>query len=78
MEIKPLTKEEVEKLTTAEIIQKSLEIAKARNFHESVIWNIERVIEEAEKKPWKVEELQDFLMNPMMKDRVLEMNLTTL
>ena len=73
MEIKPLTLQEVEKLTTAEIIQKSLEIAKARNFHGATIKRIQMVEEET----WNVEDLKDFLMNPMMDCNVLLWNLTT-
>ena len=59
-EFKPLTKEEVSKMTVQELIERSVEIAMAKGFRLGVI----REIEEAEHNTDRREDLEEFLEHP--------------
>lgn len=72
-ELIPLTKSELQNMTTEQIINKAVEYAQAKNFSEDMIQKIKM-----SKKKSEIEELMDFLMEPTWDENELLWMMTTL
>ena len=72
-QFKPLTKEEVSKMTIQELIQRSVEIAISKGFRLGVI----REIEEAEHNTDRRQDLEEFLEHPDWSENTLVLMMYT-
>ena len=72
-QFKPLTKEEVSKMTIQELIQRSVEIAISKGFRLGVI----REIEKAEHDTDRRQDLEEFLEHPDWSENTLVLMMYT-
>lgn len=72
-QFKPLTKEEVSKMTIQELIQRSVEIAISKGFRLGVIKEIEKVEHDTDRR----QDLEEFLEHPDWSENTLVLMMYT-